>query len=116
MEQQIPIITKDDLKRIINREFPSIHTSEIERILNLYNSEIEEGRNRVQASVLKLSNGDISLLKDFIEQANNDFRNIIAMAEYPNYSKILFSKNFTNDEKQTIIDEDWIQYKSWLER
>ena len=116
MEQKIPNITTNDIKRILKRDFHNSNYFEMEEILSLYNSDNIMGKSRVQAATLKLSNGDIALLKKYIELANKDFRDIIAMAEYPNYSQIAFSNNISMVEKEKLIEEDWIQYKSWLDK
>ena len=87
MEQKIPKISDNDIKRIIKRDFPQSELTEIENILQIYKSKSKEGRNRIYASLLKLSDGNLELLKKLVEKANNDFRDIIAMSEYPNYQK-----------------------------
>ncbi|URA10625.1 hypothetical protein [Thermospira aquatica] len=82
MKQKIPHITKSDIIRIIKREFKDYDIECILSILEGYNSESERGKYRLYASILKLANGNIDLLKKYVNEANNDYRNIISLAEY----------------------------------
>jgi hypothetical protein len=116
MKQPIANVTDEDINRILNRDFPTIEFSIIETLLQSYTSESKSGANRVYAAVLKLSNGDFNLLKSYIEQAKIDYRDVIALSEYPNYSKYAFNNNLTKSEEQQLINDDWIQYQSWLKR
>jgi hypothetical protein len=84
MEQKIPKISNSDIKRIIEKDFPQFEFSEIESILQMYKSKSEEGRNRIYASILKLSDGNLKLIKKFVEKANYNFRDVISFSEYPN--------------------------------
>lgn len=116
MKQPIAKVSDEDIKRIIIRDFPKNEFSEIESILQSYRSESKSGANRVYAAVLKLSIGDFNLLKNYIEKAKRDYRDVIAMSEYPSYSKYALNDNLTNFEEQKLINEDWIQYQSWLNK
>ncbi|MBY0481795.1 MAG: hypothetical protein K2Q21_10590 [Chitinophagaceae bacterium] len=116
MEQKIPKISESDIKRIIKRDFPKLEFVEILNILQMYNSNSEEGRNRIFASILKLSNGDFELIKMFVEKANFDFRDVIALSEYPNYSKYAFEEDLPQQKKNQLINEDWNQFEKWLKK
>ncbi|HEV8284838.1 MAG TPA: hypothetical protein VGQ09_11050 [Chitinophagaceae bacterium] len=116
MEQKIPNISDHDIKRIIKRDFPQFEFSEIESILKMYKSESEKGRNRIYASILKLSNCNIDLMKKYVENANKDYRDIIALSEYPNYSEYAFDDNLTEEKEKQLITDDWIQYITWLNK
>lgn len=114
MEQLIPNINDDDIKMIVSRDFPLADISEIEGILEDYKSESKKGRNRVYASILKLSNGNIDLLKDYVEKAKRDYRVILALSEFPNYSEIAFDDELSEFKKEEIIKKDWKQYQDWF--
>ena len=116
MEQRIPDISDGDVKRISKRDFPQLELPAIESILKEYKSESKKGRNRIYAAVLKLSNGNIELMKKYIEKANKDFRDVIALSEYPNYSKYAFDNSLNEEKKKQLINEDWIQYETWLNK
>ena len=116
MEQKIPSITDSDIKRIVRREFPQFDFTEIEDILKMYKSESDRGKNRVYASILKLSNGNIELVKKYVEKANKDYRDVIALAEYPSYSEHAFDDNLPTEKKKQLINDDWKQYEAWINK
>jgi hypothetical protein len=116
MEQRIPNVTDSDIKRIIKRDFPQFEITEIENILKMYRAESEKGRNRVYASILKLSNGNIDLMEEYIEKANRDYRDVIALSEYPNYSEYAFDDNLSEKKEKQLINDDWVQYEDWLKK
>lgn len=116
MEQIVPNITELDIKRIIKRDFPKMEFEDINDILKKYNSENSKSSNRVYASILKLSNSNITLLKKYVDEANYDYRDIISMAEYPNYSEHAFEDDLAMELEKRLINDDWIQYESWLNK
>jgi hypothetical protein len=116
MEQKTPEISNSDIKRIIKRDFSQSEFVETENILQLYKSESESGRNRVFASILKLSNGDLELLKKFVEKAKYDFRDIISLSEYPSYTEHAFGNDLSEQKKKQLIEDDWSQYKYWFDK
>lgn len=116
MEQMIPNINDADIKRIVRRDFPQLEFIDVENILASYKPESEKGRNRVYASILKLSEGNIDLLKKYVEKANNDYRDIIAVSEYPNYSEHAFENNLPDRKRKQLINDDWMQYQAWLNK
>jgi len=116
MEQKIPKISDSDIKRIIKRDFPQSEFAEVESILQMYKSESKGGRNRVFASILKLSDGNIELIKKFVEKANYDFRDVISLSEYPNYTEHAFDDDLPEQKKKQLISDDWNQYSYWLSK
>jgi len=71
--------------------------------------------HRVRLAVLKLANGNIEELRRLIEWAKNDYRDVIAPAEYPMATKKLFTrKTLTEEEMETIYKKDWDQYQQWI--
>jgi hypothetical protein len=114
MEQQVPNINDDDIKQIIDRDFPQLEFTAVLKILMEYKSESAKGYNRVYASILKLSDGNIELVQKYVEKAKWDYRDVIALAEYPNYSKYAFDDGLTYEKKVILIKDDWIQYERWL--
>jgi hypothetical protein len=84
-------------------------------ILNGYESKRE--RSRVQLATLKLANGDFDALRKHIATALEDFRDILAPAEYPEYSRQSpVVRTLPTEENQRILDSDWRQYRTWLKR
>lgn len=116
MEQKVIIVSDADIKRISKRDFPQLEFGEIESILGMYKSESIAGRNRIYASILKLSDCNIELLRKYVTKAVNDYRDIIALSEYPNYSEYALESNLSDQIKQQLIDEDWMQYQEWFNK
>ena len=116
--QPIPKVTRNDVERVVRRDFAPNDVGEALRVL----SEYQEGGSerevyRVQLAVLKLAAGSMDELRHHIESAKGDYRDVLAWAEYPLY----FQSSFTGDEEsaaeeQRVIDADWKQYREWLDR
>jgi len=118
LKQPVAKIAKADIERIILRDFSRDEKEEVYKLLNKYSGDENSGTYRVWASLLKLSNGKIKELENIIETAVGDYRDILAAAEYPAYSKkVGFDvEKFSRKELDQIIKADWAQYQSWLNR
>ncbi len=107
-KQPIPIVTEDDVARIALRDFGEAQTSLVRSILDEYGK--LEGHvevSRVRVAVLKLANGDFDRLLAATETACQDYRNVLAYAEYPRaFQEIGFA----------AIEDDWKQHQEWLEK
>lgn len=84
-------------------------------------STVKSGRARVQLAVLKLANGSLQALKDYVDLAIQDYRDVLASAEYPR--QIIASHLATKDlsplqqkELETIRILDREQYLTWLQQ
>ena len=112
MKQVIPKISDKDVQRIVARDFPE---NEIETVfLKLSQCTYLKGKNRIWTAVLKLANGNISMIDQYIDDANRDWRDVIAQAEYPEYAKVLFSKSEVT--KRKAIEKDSKQYEKWFKK
>jgi hypothetical protein len=105
----------NEIKKIIERDFNKENLQEILLLLDRYKGDTEKGKYRVWAAIIKLSNGNVKKMKENIEIAIVDYRDVIAYAEYPEYSeKIGFnSKKYNSKFINEIIKRDWKQYKKW---
>jgi hypothetical protein len=144
MEDRIPRITNDDIKRIIERDFPKNERDRVIKTLNRYKSESEKGANRVHAAILKTSDrvintlnrfksqsehrpnrvyaailkiadGSLEKVEKYVEVAIVDYRDVLSWAEYPSYSKNLFEE-FSYEKEKQQNDDDWQQYNEWLNK
>lgn len=114
--QPYPKVTRDDVLRVIHRDF-SQPEAKILTILDRYGAnEWEPERDRVQLAVLKLAAGDFQALELHIETACRDYRDVLSSAEYPAFSRHGWSTPFKRGEKTKIYQEDWDQYQRWLTR
>lgn len=120
VRQPIPNVSEDDVRRILQRDFPPEQIDPAMSVLREYGLKKYEGEHaRVCLAALKLANGNLEKLKREIDAAKQDFRDIIAAAEYPRYFRAasMVSANGTSRrEKERIIAEDWQQYECWLRR
>ena len=69
--------------------------------------------DRVRLALLKLSNGSLESLRQGLEVAHQDYRDILAWAEYPNAMRLGFSQRDKEAEPEAR-EKDRKQYLNWL--
>lgn len=118
MDQPIPQIGQEDVERIVRRDFPPDSFNSVMAILNEYGQvEWEREANRVRLAALKLADGQIDELRRQIDGAKADYRDVIAPAEYPEYTCTLPRiQKLSDADKRKAIDQDWKQYQFWLKK
>ena len=116
--QPTPTVTAADVERVVRRDFPAERVAEVLGILNEYGTESwQRELDRVRLAALKLAAGDIEQLRRRVDTARQDYRDVLAYAEYPGYmSRVPGPGTRPPDEVQRIIDADWKQYQEWLTR
>jgi hypothetical protein len=117
--QPIPDVKSDDVDRIIRRDFPDVPSDSVKTVPKRYEDSASGRRERprVQLAALKLAKGDLDALRKHIDTAMQDYRDVLAPAEYPEYSKDAFRvRELPAREQQRIIDSDWKRYEDWLRR
>jgi hypothetical protein len=117
VSQPLPQMTADDVMMVVRRDFAEEKFGIVMAVLNEYGVEKWEcEKPRVQLAALKLSNGDMETLKRHITQAKQDYRDVVAAAEYPEYSTtgMFHVRELPAQEEEQIIDSDWKQYQTWL--
>ena len=75
-------------------------------------SETENGKNRIASAILKLAKSDLNVIDSLLKKANEDFRDIISLAEYPRASKYGFDEPNENKLKTDYLN-DWTEYLNW---
>jgi hypothetical protein len=72
----------------------------------------------VLLAILKLSGGDVDRLRELVKTACNDFRDVIAPAEYPRMWAIglVAAEKMNCEAKKRLIEDDWTEYQEWLNR
>jgi hypothetical protein len=115
MKQPTAFFSFKGINKILCRDYSIYPTEDILKELNKY---LDYEKYRVWAGILKLSNGNMNLLKKNVIKANNDYRDIIAYSEYPEYSdKVGFDDDkFTRKELNEIIKRDKQQLDNWRKR
>jgi len=112
-EQPFAKISCEKLKFLIAREFPN-DTNIVYRKLDKIETTNLDGKYRISAAVLKLTDKDLDKIDYYINIALEDFRDVISMAEYPRASN-----NFGNrskEENKSDYLKDWEEYSSWLNK
>ena len=75
--------TRASVKRMIARYFPTANPDEILALLDGYGQEsYEHERERVQTGILYLSEGHLDKLRQYIDLAKTDYRDLLMMAEF----------------------------------
>ena len=80
--QPAATVTDKILEQIIQRDFGNC-ANEVKQKLKQITSDTHEGKNRISAAIIKLSNKDINVIDHYIDMTKNDFRDVISRAEYP---------------------------------
>ena len=115
MSQPVPQVTATDVARVMGRDVPAAAQAAVAELLGRYteaNGPVSVPR--VHLAVLKLSGGDTEKVAEYVEAARQDYRDVLAWAEYPRY----FARGGfrDEDEQRQVIDDDWAEYKAWLDR
>lgn len=115
----VPKVTRADVLRIVQRDF---RPEDRERVLDLlaqYSAEPSpDGHARVHLAILKLSDGSVDRVQQQVAVAQEDFRDVICPAEYPEFSEVGFVgvARMTGEEVGNLRARDWHQYHQWLNR
>lgn len=119
VSQPLPQVTGDDVMMVVRRDFAEEQFGVVMSVLSEYGAERwERGKARVQLAALKLANGDLEALKKHITLAKQDYRDMLAAAEYPEYSTngMFRVRELPAKEQQRIVDSDRKQYETWLRK
>ena len=81
MTDGVPVYTRQQVEAEAARIFGKEAVKGIMQLLDQYHPE-GPGGERVHMGILKLSEGDVSKLRHYVEQAQKDFRDILYWAEY----------------------------------
>ncbi|MBN8216439.1 MAG: hypothetical protein J0L75_07330 [Spirochaetes bacterium] len=116
MDQKVPVFSIEDVNRIITREFPRESFDMVFSILMKYSGEgSKNGRYRVWIDAIRNSSKNIERLRNQIEIAIIDYRDVISKAEYPEYTdKISFGGAVSKLFEKEVIQRDYVQYEKWV--
>jgi hypothetical protein len=110
--------TENIISQKISQYWPDLEIQEIITILNQYGSEsYHKEIQRVHLAILKLSEGQLNLLKHYLEIALSDYRDVLAWAEYPEEMKLGYSakSKLPLEKVKALRRRDRVQYLIWLE-
>jgi hypothetical protein len=113
-----PVVNEDNVVRVARRGFPLGQFDTVMAVLAEYGTEDWEHEvHRVRLVVLKLAAGDLTVLRQEIDLAKHDFRDVLAYAEYPEYMmKVSPGFNLPKKQVQDVIARDRSQYENWLNK
>jgi hypothetical protein len=117
LSQSVPQVTFEDVRMVVRRDFAEKQFDVVMTVVNEYGIEKwEREKPRVQLVALKLSNGDLEALNKHINLAKQDYRDVLAAAEYPEYSTtgMFHVRELPAQAQRRIIDSDWKQCETWL--
>jgi hypothetical protein len=102
---------------VVKRDFPTSQFPAVIAALNEYGRESwHREPARVRLAVLKLAQGNLKSLRAALKTAKEDFRDVLAYAEYPAYFQDVSPSDADPAKRRRAIDADWQQYRDWLER
>jgi hypothetical protein len=113
MKQPVPQVSSSDLDRVVERDFPIEARAEISTLLDAYG---DREAVRVKLAILKLAAGDVSKVRHYVGRAVQDYRDVLAWAEYPGYMDNGWSRGLPAEKRDAVIASDWEQYDAWLKR
>lgn len=116
MQQQPHQPRPDELERKLSELFPNEGLRDAARsALRRYGRESwhKEG-DRVRLAILKLAGTDLTAINKRVDEANVDYRDSLAAAEYPAYSLLSPGIDPLDPAAQRAIESDRRQYLEWL--
>ena len=117
MNQPVPNVTEADVGRVVRRDFSPGQVDAAHVLLGEYGGkDWHREVTRVRLAALKLASGNLKKLREAIRTANQDFRDVLSYAEYPGYFTTIRPEESDDARRAAAIEEDWRQYREWLER
>lgn len=108
----------------VSQCFPNRNQSEVMSLLDTigYWFERNKGsmpealRAQTQLAILKLCEGRFSQLRDYVERAKRDYRDVIVPAESPSLSRLgaVAYERLPLAEFQQTLEDELLQYTAWL--
>ncbi len=117
MVDYIPKVSRDDVLRILARDYSDENHESILSMLSQYVAlPRSQNLHRVHLAVLKLADGSASNLQRYVDAAKIDFRDVLAPAESPLFCQLGFVRvsRLTPPEVAQLQESDWHQYQEWF--
>ena len=116
MDQPIPQISAGDVERLIARDFPPQQAVAARAVLAAYGTkDWHREPERVRVAGLKLAGGSLERLRRAMATADQDYRDVLAAAEYPTYLKRVSPTEKDDAKRSAVIDKDWKEYRAWFD-
>ena len=97
--------------------FPASQRAAALAEVDRYPGDTPEGRARVQLAALRMAGGDHAQLRDWVDLALRDFRDVLSPAEYPRQAALGFTgmDRLSAAEREAVIREDRAEWIAWLD-
>jgi len=112
-------LSDDERQAILARKLAQLYPEPRERqqvdaLLATYGSEGDQREPlRVRLAVIKLAGADFALLTHYVEVACQDYRDVLAWAEYPEQMRC-HDLAQPREQREQQIAADLAQYREWL--
>jgi hypothetical protein len=105
-----------DLERKLAEAFPNdaIREAARTRLLRYGREDWHREPDRVRLAILKLGGSDLAAIDRQVEAAGVDYRDILAQAEYPAYSRLPPGIDPAGSKARAAISSDRRQYLDWM--
>ena len=113
--QPVPQVTSDDVSRVVLRDFAEDEVPRAWALLDSWGGGPGPPNPRVALASLKMADGDLGRLQAALAVAKDDYRDVLAWAEYPEYMRSVPGPGRPPDVER-VIEADWRQYQAWLTR
>lgn len=108
---QRPSTSRANVERVARRDFPRADHPTVFALLAAYEGP-EADRTRLVAC--RMARGKLSALRDALDRASNDYREVLGPGEYPTcYGRPDFHE-LPLEERQRLINADWSDFNAWL--
>jgi len=110
--------TETTLDTLLERKLKQMFSDDfirrrVHKILLGYGGGVHEREpERVRLAILKLAGAELRSVEKYTGYAREDYRNILAWAEYPRQARQWVMPDA--DEKQKMIAADLAEYEDWL--
>jgi hypothetical protein len=107
-------------REIVEAKVESLFTGrERAQVLDLLDDDLPDywGLERLQLAILRLSDGSLTALREYVAAARADYIKVIGTVEYPSALKIGLERfvRLSNPEQESIAQRDLREYVRWLE-
>src|SRR5690349_18528861 len=115
-----PRVSPADIERVVRRKYPHDQFAAVMAVLQTCcPRDTRDAADRVRVAVLRLSAGRVDALRRCVEIANHDSTGLLARVETPGHLQIevrIRNGKVPKELQQRFIEEDRIQYESWLQK
>ncbi len=112
------VTSVEDLRKVLSNAFPDEdRRSQAEALLAKFGMESYHREvPRVRAAAVKLAQGDIGMLQQIIATACTDYRDVLAMAEYPRQFHTVGLKEKDPKKYEQLVEMDLNEHSEWVRK